>query len=299
MRHWPDTLPNPLGPGYEMTPADPFLRTDMEVGPARQRRLTSARMDRVQAVWQFSPLEFTAFRAWFEDADWSLAGDSDDLSTWTRQGVTWAPGQSLVPVTAMAAGRMLETATSGEHGHSRAVPGLTSGATAHVTLSARAAGRSLLRVTLTGRDGTVRACDIDLATASVAWAGGATTAQVQDRGDGWVRILLTVPAGIGPSAATLRLSLLQAPGVTSYTGNPAAGVDLAEVNLRSEAGLYLPTGSDGRARGLAGGGAWAFVPVWTGGVFKPQETRLEGMFSVELLPGLNTRVSAPLEVRLA
>ena len=299
MRHWPDTLPTSLGPDYEITPADPFLRTDMEAGPARQRRLTSARRDLVTCVWDMSPPEYLAFDAWFLDSAWSLSGHSDDLSGWARQAVTWTPGLSLLPDTGLAAGRMLETAVTSEHGQTLACPGLASGDTAHITLSARAAGRGLLRVTLTGRDGVARASDIDLGSGAVAWPGGAATVKILSRGDGWWRAVLTIPAGIGAATAVLRLSLLQAAGVTSYAGDVTRGVDLAELNLRPSEGLYLPTDASGAARGAAGGAAWASVPLWAGGVYGPFEARFTAMPSTRLLPGRNTRVSASLEVRHA
>ena len=35
---WPNTLPLPSVEGYGLTPQEAVLRTDMESGPARQRR---------------------------------------------------------------------------------------------------------------------------------------------------------------------------------------------------------------------------------------------------------------------
>ena len=86
-----------------------------------------------------------------------------------------------------------------------------------------------------------------------------------------------------------------------YTGDPARGVELGEVNVRVQTGqdLYLPTDAAGRARGAAGGPAWAMIPVWTGGPLAPVECRFEQTFNVEVKPGLNTHVSAGLEVRYA
>ena len=41
------------------------------------------------------------------------------------------------------------------------------------------------------------------------------------------------------------------------------------------------------------------IPVWVGGDLRPLETRFEKTFTAEVKTGLNTNVSAPLEVRYA
>lgn len=299
-RYWPETLPTPIGPGYELTPADPFLRTDMEVGAARNRALTLARRDRVQAVWRMSPVEFVAFRAWFEDLPWSLAGDSDDLSGWTATAMVWSASAGLGPG-GQATGRILETADGGEHRWQIAVPALASAATASVSLVLRAAGRSVARVGLIGRDGVARSANVDLAAGVVTWSSGTGPVSVRPAGGGWYRVTLQASVGSGGAAASLRLTMLDDSLATSYAGDPAKGVDVAEVNVRVASGydLFLPTGADGRATGAGRGGAWALIPVWTGGALAPVECRFEGMFSVEVMSGLNVNVSAPLEVRYA
>lgn len=299
MRHWPDSLPTPIGPGYELTPADPFLRTDMEVGPARARRLTMARLDRVQAVWTFAPAEFRAFRAWFEDAPWSLAGHSDDLAHWTGQRATWLPGQGLTPA-GVISGQLRETAETGTHFLGPSLAGLADGQTVLVTASLRAAGRGQARLAVLGRDSVLRRLDIDLATGAGSNAAGLLAWAVADRGNGWWRVQLRAVAGIGAAVPQARVYTLLA-GSDSFVGDPGAGVDIAEVNARVPDGTdpYLPTDTGGTVRGAAGGAAWSMIPLWTGGLYTPVEARFEGMWSVEVLPGLHTRVSAPLEVRNA
>ena len=61
-----------------------------------------------------SPVEFQAFRAWFEDLPWSLAGHSDDLAHWTPWRTTWVAGTGLTP-SGVLSGRMLETAETSQH----------------------------------------------------------------------------------------------------------------------------------------------------------------------------------------
>jgi hypothetical protein len=166
----------------------------------------------------------------------------------------------------------------------------------------RPAGRTLARVAVIGRDGTERWCEINAATGAITGSFGLTGAPtLLPLADGAVRLAMVAPVGTGGADPVLRVQLLQGAGVTSYAGTPGLGLAVSEVNARLATGadLYLPTDAAGRARGVAGGAAWAWVPVWTGGVFKPQETRLERMYSLEILPGLHARVSAPLEVRHA
>lgn len=299
-RYWPDTLPSPIGPGFGLEAVDQFLRTEMEVGTARTRRLTRARRDRVQAVWVMTPAEFEAYRAWHDDAPWSLAGDSDDLSSWAAAGAAWIAGTGL-GASGQLTGRIVETGVGGEHGLSRPISGLPDASEAHIVASLRAAGRNIARVGLSGRDGTVRAADINILTGATVWTSAGITVRVTEQAEGWWRAELRAQVGSGLSQPALRISLLAAPGMTSYAGDGISGADVSQINLRQpgSSNLYLPTDATGRARGAAGGAAWALIPVFTGGPLKPVECRFEAPFSVEVRPGLHTHVTGQLEVRHA
>lgn len=76
MATWPTALPPPLVSGYKVSPVDPVVRTDFEVGAARARRRTAARQDRVDVSWAFSDAEFEIFRDWFDDGVSGVAGGS-------------------------------------------------------------------------------------------------------------------------------------------------------------------------------------------------------------------------------
>lgn len=67
MATYPTTLPPPLSRGYSLTPVDPVVRTDMDVGAPRSRRRTAARNDRVKVAWLFTVIQMPTFRAWFDD----------------------------------------------------------------------------------------------------------------------------------------------------------------------------------------------------------------------------------------
>ena len=68
----------PLQDGYTFEPHEPLLRTDMEQGPARQRRLFANSPSVIQPVWPWSFDEFEVFRAWYhkdlhDGQDWFWA----------------------------------------------------------------------------------------------------------------------------------------------------------------------------------------------------------------------------------
>jgi alkanesulfonate monooxygenase SsuD/methylene tetrahydromethanopterin reductase-like flavin-dependent oxidoreductase (luciferase family) len=81
---FPTTLPKPSYNGYQLAPADQTVRTDMEVGAARQRRRTAARNDQISLTWIFTDAEMAIFRAWFDDGA-EAAG-----------GAAWFTGLNLV-----------------------------------------------------------------------------------------------------------------------------------------------------------------------------------------------------------
>lgn len=66
MATWPATLPNPKSSTYKINPVDQTVRTEMEVGYARQRRRTSDRADTVDVQWLFTDAQLDTFRTWFE-----------------------------------------------------------------------------------------------------------------------------------------------------------------------------------------------------------------------------------------
>lgn len=57
----------PLVQGYGVNPTDMVARTEMEAGPARVRRRSSARVDMVPVQWSMSDAQMAIFRDWFDD----------------------------------------------------------------------------------------------------------------------------------------------------------------------------------------------------------------------------------------
>ncbi len=63
---WPTTLPLPSVEGYGLTPQEAVLRTDMESGPARQRRRFRQTPTRITVRWLFLETQFALFEAWYK-----------------------------------------------------------------------------------------------------------------------------------------------------------------------------------------------------------------------------------------
>ena len=65
MIEWPETLPLPTVEGYGIQPGDAILRTEMEAGPARQRRRFTQVPSRVSVRWIMRRDQFVLFEAWY------------------------------------------------------------------------------------------------------------------------------------------------------------------------------------------------------------------------------------------
>ena len=62
---WPDRLPLPTLEGYGISPGEAVLRTEMEAGPARQRRRFTDVPSRIAVRWVLRPDQFALFEAWY------------------------------------------------------------------------------------------------------------------------------------------------------------------------------------------------------------------------------------------
>lgn len=63
---YPEGLPCPLREGYEFTPVNSIVRTDMQSGRARQRIDFPRTPDMIQLKWIFSTPQARLFQAWAE-----------------------------------------------------------------------------------------------------------------------------------------------------------------------------------------------------------------------------------------
>ena len=297
-RIWPDVLPGVSVPGYRLRPADQSIRTQMEVGPRRLRRISAAGSDDVTVSWVFKDAEMSAFRAWFADAPWSLTGASDDVTGWTLDGASVVADYAVGPDISWP-DKLREDSSTGQHAIERAAEGAIEGDVVRITLSAGPAGRDGLRLGLVGCDGTWRWVDINTATGVVLGSSNAGSIAVERRIPGWWRIVASFATGAGAAIPKVRLATLDGAGAVSYRGNGSAGVKLAEVNTRVETGfdLFLRTSGSGTALGAAGGSAWFRMPLAFGGGVKTIEARFLEMYGAAPSPSLGWTVQGSLEVR--
>ena len=301
IRAWPDTLPGVIVPGYQLSPVDQSIRTEMEAGLPRNRRITAARGDTLKVVWKFTDAEFVAFRAWHGDEAWSLTGDSDAFAAWSTKEVSLVPDAAVGPAGQLA-DRIVETAATAQHRILHTMPEVLDGQEVTVTASLKAAGRTLARVGVLDRASALLWADVDLETGAVlAQNGLTTTAHTEDRGAGFWRVIAGANVGTGALDPQVRIFLKKDTGDVTYAGDGVSAIDLCEVNARVKTGydLCLPTDASGNLRGAAGGAAWVEMPLAFGGALRRVEARFTGRYEATLLPGLNWRVSAPLEVRNA
>ena len=64
--NFPKTLPYPTVQGYAIKPGEAIVRTEMEAGPARQRRRYTQTPSRITVKWIFNLEQFAVFEAWYK-----------------------------------------------------------------------------------------------------------------------------------------------------------------------------------------------------------------------------------------
>lgn len=297
----PAYIPMGTQEAHRLSPVDQTIRTDMEVGVARSRRITTADMDRLNIAWRLTDVEMAAFRAWFNNAPWSLSGASDGLAGFLTSGATIAAGVITGPEL-QATSRLIEDTATSNH-LARLALTVPDNANVSVTATVRAAGRGFFRLAMLRKDGVQASATVDLTAGLIVSSTDLVAAPVLvDRGNGWWQITILVNATSGGSTPVARLICMQSSSVTSYLGDGVSGLDLTDVQVRLATGydLFLPTDALGKAKGAGGGASWFAMPVALGyGGIVRREVRFIGTFAVAALSGFNWEVTANLEVRNA
>lgn len=96
MAQWPTQLPGFVREGYGIEPQAQFARTDMDAGPARQRRRTTTAPTLYPLRWIFTRTEMEIFEAWFEH---EIAGGSAwfEVQIWGGRGYQLAEARFIEP----------------------------------------------------------------------------------------------------------------------------------------------------------------------------------------------------------
>lgn len=88
MPSWPASLPAPTVGGYTLVSTESVVRTDMDAGPARQRRRFTQTPTRLQLRWLLSAEQFAVFEAWYR---WQ----ADEGGAWFT--IDLAGGLGIIP----------------------------------------------------------------------------------------------------------------------------------------------------------------------------------------------------------
>lgn len=296
-RRWPDTLPEPSWPGYGVQPTSQVRRTQMEVGPAKTRRLTRARRDIASPPWRLTDEQMWAFTTWYYDEPVGAFG-SDSLAGWNFDGASRALAPVLGPM-GEPVDALVEDGSTGFHRAQFTAESVPAGTTAIAWASLRAAARSRAWVDLFGRDGVIRSVIVDLAAGVIESTSGVTTAVLTPRGNGWWRLTMTAPIGSGGDAPLMRIFAMDAGG-RNYAGTSAAALSVAELQLRRSVegrNLFVPAAGDGTALGAAAGAAWFRTQLSFGGGLTEVEARFTAEYAANPMQGLNWEAKGVLEVR--
>jgi hypothetical protein len=272
----------------------------MEIGAQRVRRITFARNDIVDMSWVMDDAEFAAFRAWWNDEAWSIAGDSESLAAWTMGAATRAIGAGLSPDGAII-DRIVEATSTGVHYGQLNLAAADPNSLILCRATLKPVGRQWARLAFFDWAGGMCYTDVDLINGVFGAQGGLASRTLESRQDGSWRVTITAPSSTGGTTPRMRISPMIAVATTSYTGDGVSGLDVSEIGARLVTGydLHLRTDAAGNALGVAGGSAWAQVPIAVGGGFRYVEGRFKGAFKAVAGAGLNWDVSASMEVRNA
>ena len=83
MASWPTSLPSPTVEGYGIQPQAAFIRTDMDQGPARQRRRFTTAPTHCPVRWLLTEAQLATLESWF---DGSISAGSAWFTVKLRNG---------------------------------------------------------------------------------------------------------------------------------------------------------------------------------------------------------------------
>jgi hypothetical protein len=89
METWPTTLPLPNLSGYSAKKAGAFVRTEMEKGPARQRKKSRGTPTQIKVAWRLTRAEKAIFLDFYEN-------DIQDGAAWFLMNLDIGAGMQLM-----------------------------------------------------------------------------------------------------------------------------------------------------------------------------------------------------------
>ena len=272
----PTSLPRPLMAGYQLTPANNVIRTDMEVGTARARRRSAARNDRISLKWRLTDPEMRIFRARYNSTGgWSLTypHDATAVTGWTNTRTVDVANAITAPDGTLTANYLRSDATaSSTHDARYSLVGLPTVDNANYcgSVFAKAGERTWLRVMLTNKAGINGLRYFDLANGLVGY-GINNTGRIESFGDGWFRCSVLANMGSGATNPTFLLSLGEGDNDANFSGQyrdgtaQAGGVNTLTLDASASATTGFYVGAKLTLTGGTGAGQSGLITAYDGG----------------------------------
>jgi len=145
-----------------------------------------------------------------------------DGAYWTKNAVTVSADQSIAPDGTLTADKMIETTADASHFIQHGSVAVTSGVSYTLTVFAKAAERTWLRVT-GNAGGLLGAAYYNLTTGALGTVAAGTTASITPVGNGWFRCVFTRAATSSTNVQCI-YQVVNADAGTSYIGDGTSGI---------------------------------------------------------------------------
>lgn len=174
-----------------------------------------------------------------------------DNAAWTKSDATVSANATTAPDGTATADKLVEAATTAQHGVYQATTTTASTPQAH-TVFAKAGERTWLLLQTNLRDGTTPQSWVNLSTGAIGTKAAGHTIRVTALGSAWFRVEVDVDSGVGAGATLFVICAATADAVSSYAGDITKGIYLwgaQHEQNQAFATSYIPTTTVALARG--------------------------------------------------
>lgn len=173
---------------------------------------------------------------------WSKSQEFDDVA-WPKVAATVTPNAVAAPDGTLTADKLCEDNTNNGHQISRVIA-TTASSPQPVTVFAKAADRTWIRLASQDRAGTVRHSWVNLATGAIGTKDANHTIVVTPLANAWFRLELVFDSGVGAGAVTWFACVATADLVAGYLGTTGFGIYIWGGQHEQDtpfASSYIPT----------------------------------------------------------
>lgn len=169
-----------------------------------------------------------------------------DNAAWTKTRSTVTANATTAPDGAATADKLVEdVSVTTDHYLQRNLPAMSDNTSQSLSLLAKAAGRTWVRVRTVNKTGTVANTFVNLTTGAI----GTTDAnhvnkRITALNNAWFRIELTFGSGAGATTPSTEITLATGDGVVAYTGDGAQGAYIWGLQIEIDSpccSSYIPT----------------------------------------------------------